>query len=165
MGLLHKIFRIAEPEERAGIELGNNPANWRVDSVSDAALFFSAVSELVDEESIIALHDPLGEDVVEFAISHAAKNKTKVAVGTIWPRSKIHHIKCTKENLLHLQDLAQRHAQPEIAIHIHVYKAGQVILEWYDAFDDPIYLAPTIAESDVEKFATKCEGSYEVNAT
>lgn len=165
MGLLRKIFRIADAEERAGIELGNNASNWRVNGVSDAELFFTALSELVDEETIIALHDPLGEEVLDFATGHAAQDKTEVAMGTIWPRSKIHHIPCTKDNLLYLSALAQRHAQPEIAIHIHVYKAGQVILEWYDAFDDPIYLASTVAESAVAKFAAKCEGTYEGYAT
>ena len=36
-------------------------------------LFFSVVAEFVGEDSIIALHDSLGEDVVEFAMSHAKR--------------------------------------------------------------------------------------------
>jgi hypothetical protein len=59
-----------------------------------------------------------------------------------------------------LTELACRHAEPEIAIHLVAGSPEAVLLEWYDAPDDPVALAGTLDETIVASFAAATGGSY-----
>ena len=49
----------------------------------------------------------------------------------------------------------------QIAVHLHVYAQGKVLLEWYDAFwKDPLYLSEAIAEDRVRAFSSALGLSY-----
>ena len=42
-----------------------------------------------------------------------------------------------------------------------VYRDEQVLIEWYDAFDDPLELSQEFSDEDVARFCEECGGSYE----
>jgi hypothetical protein len=69
-------------------------------------------------------------------------------------------MKITRENLEGLAELSEHHAEPEIAIHIHVYKGNKVLLEWYDATSDPFRIAKEIGEEKVKEFCSKLGAEY-----
>ena len=69
----------------------------------------------------------------------------------------------TSENLLELADISEHCAEPEVAIHFHVYKDDQVLLQWYDAFADPIYVSKEISEDRIKAFCEKLELKYETD--
>ena len=62
-----------------------------------------------------------------------------------------------------LDELAQimdHHAEPELAIHFHIYCHGQVLLQWHDAFDDPILVSGAISEEKVRILARENGKGY-----
>ena len=68
----------------------------------------------------------------------------------------------SQPNLDGLATLAETHAAPEIADHLHVYKDGKVLLEWYDAFStDPCYVSMDIPEENVRAFCHSIGAHYE----
>ena len=77
-----------------------------------------------------------------------------------WPIPKVFHIPATPENLRELAQMAQHRALPEIAIHIHAYKDSRVLLQWHDAFDDPILAAREIPEDKTKDFCQKLKVEY-----
>jgi hypothetical protein len=77
----------------------------------------------------------------------------QVARGTIWPRCEVFHIPLTGSTIEELALIAERIAHPELAIHTHVYEPGQMILEWHDAFDNPMLIDARVDEVQVTEFA------------
>ena len=52
------------------------------------------------------------------------------------------------------------HAEPELAIHFHVYCNDSVLLEWHDAFSQPMLLSGAIPEEKIKVFANKIGKSF-----
>jgi hypothetical protein len=85
-------------------------------------------------------------------------------MGTIWPRPEGFHLPATPENLSGLADIAENCVGPEVAIHFHVYKDNKILLEWYDAFFDPMFISKEIPEGKIKEFCTKLSITYETFA-
>jgi hypothetical protein len=67
----------------------------------------------------------------------------------------------TPRNLEGLADLAERHAFPELAIHLHVYKGTDMLLQWYDAGGrDPLLLSKQIPVERVREFCNRLGVEY-----
>lgn len=49
----------------------------------------------------------------------------------------------------------EHHAAPELAIHFHVYQGDAVLLQWYDAFADPMWLSRLFSEVHIESLADR----------
>jgi hypothetical protein len=47
------------------------------------------------------------------------------------------------------------HAEPELAVHFHVYRNDTVLLEWHDAFSQPMLMSGAIPQETVKVFADK----------
>ncbi|UCH36263.1 MAG: hypothetical protein JSV65_07890 [Armatimonadota bacterium] len=147
-------------EERHGIELGPGP-HWEVSSTKDYREFFRALPDLVPEGSVLYLEGcALAREIRLYAYTRAARETSKVAMGTIWPRPKVLHIPVTRENLAGLAQLAEHHAEPEVADHVHVYKGDEVLLEWYDAPDHPLSISTEIPEDKVMQFCARLGVTY-----
>jgi hypothetical protein len=160
--ILSKILGIVPPEERKGIHLENWP-RWKVQPVRDTTLFLQALSGLIPSDSVLYLEGGSAPPRVRtYLEERAAKDTCKVELGTIWPRPSQFHMVATRDNLLGLAELAEHCAAPEIAIHLHVYAGGKVLLEWYDAFDgNPIYISDEVPEHQVQAFCNELEVTYE----
>jgi len=65
------------------------------------------------------------------------------------------------ENIEGLAHLSERFANPEIADHLHVYKVDKVLLECYDAFIGPFYIAKEISEDKVATFCKELGLKYD----
>jgi hypothetical protein len=153
-------FKSRGQPDRTGISLGT-AVGWRVSGVRDPEAFFKALPLLAGVGSVLALHDPQGRQVQQFLQHNPASESTSVKPGTIWPRPKIYHVECSAQNLEVLEELASRHAPPEIAMHVHLYRGQQVLLEWYDAFGDPIEISAAFAEDEIRRFCHACDGRIE----
>jgi hypothetical protein len=101
--------------------------------------------------------------VRSYLLDRQAAERCQVELGTIWPRPLQFHMPMTKENLMALADLAEGCAAPEIAVHVHVYLEGRVLLEWYDAFfGDPLYVSTAVGEEVVQQLCSKLGTGYEI---
>src|ERR1019366_8897622 len=144
MSLLSKIFGSVPKQKRGGISMGNVP-HWEVSGMQWKHLpgFFRALPSLLPEGSVLYLEGTSrsARDLITFLQSHAAIGISKVALGTIWPRPRCAHASITSESMLELACLSERLVVPEVCSHLHAYKDGRILLEWYDAFSDPVLIA------------------------
>ncbi len=160
MSWLSKLFNYVPAEEREGISLGKEPC-WEVSCAKDFPSFLRALSDLVPSDSILYIEGGSPHDEIKLYLeSRKAMQIAKVAMGTIWPRPKIFHMLINLENLEGLAQLAERHAEIEIAVHLHIYKDNKVLLQWYDAFFDPFYISKEIPEDKVNNFCSQLGIKY-----
>lgn len=47
------------------------------------------------------------------------------------------------------------------SIHVYAYDSTGTVSEWYDAFDDPLWIARRINERNLDPFAAAVGGSLE----
>jgi hypothetical protein len=135
MKWLYKLF----PDEQKGISLES--PKWEISPTCDMSAFLRALIDVIPKGSILYLEGGSPDkEIRSYLEARKAPNPIKVALGTIWPRPICYHIPITPENLNGLAELAERHATPEIADHLHIYKGSKVLLQWHDAFyNDPLY--------------------------
>jgi hypothetical protein len=61
--------------------------------------------------------------------------------------------------LLRLSEAARRHAEPEICDHVHFYRDSEALLQWFDAFVDPLLVSKSVARQRVDRFASVVGGA------
>ena len=82
-------------------------------------------------------------------------------MGTLWPKPLVDQLPATPENLRSLADLVENCAEPEVALHIHVYRENEVLLQWYDAFTgDSMCLSSAIEEEALRTFCDQLSLKY-----
>lgn len=164
MSLLAKIFGAVPKEERAGISMGD-ARGWEVSGIGGKRFpdFLCALPLVLPDGSILYLEGTShsAHEVLAFLESHAASETSKVALGTIWPRPRFFHIPVTPAVMQELARLVEHHPTPEIAIHIHAYRRTRVLLEWHDAFFDPLGISRDIRADRVAEFCQRLGAKYE----
>jgi len=164
MGLLAKIFGAVPAKEREGIHLDCKTPQWKISKAKNLPAFLKALADLAPSDSILYLEGGTPpKELLGFLEQHSVPEQAHVAMGTIWPRPITYHLPATRENLLTFADLAERCATAEAAIHLHLYRAGRVLLQWYDAFFDPFYISKEIPEDEVRKFCSDLGLTYETD--
>jgi hypothetical protein len=99
-----------------------------------------------------ALQDLLGRNAVT--------PQAKIARGTVWPRATVFHIPATAGILGRLAEVSQHCAAPELCDHLHVYDQEGVVLQWYDAFSDPVYVSKRVPVERLEVFCRNLSTSF-----
>lgn len=125
---------------------------WELSCPQDSRFFYKELYRIAEDGSILYLEDGSWDNEIR---KFFEKNQTDTSIipgGTLWPKPKASHLPITKDILSQLADIQERHAEPEIATHIHIYKGRNIILQWYDAFSDPIYIDGSVPEWKIEKF-------------
>jgi hypothetical protein len=161
MGLLAKIFRAVPREEANGIRLDLTQPFWEVSGETDFPSLLTALPDLLPVDCVLYFEDgsPSGE-LLEFLRAHCVPERAHVAYGTIWPRPRVFHLPANPEIMSRLAGLTRRCAYPELSIHFHVYRGRSIVLEWHDAFTQPLLLAGHFSEQSVRAFAERLRMSY-----
>ena len=147
--------------QSAHVYLGQRP-HWRVVGVRVFGSFFRALPDLVPDGSTLYIeNDTFTPDVEKYLKGLSAEDATLVARGTIWPKTRKYRIPITPANMVGLAQISERHAEPEVAAHMVVYRGSAIQLEWYDAGDDPIYLSRELDEGKVKTFCTNLGATYD----
>jgi hypothetical protein len=156
MGLLAKILRVVPREERGGISLDPSQPFWEVSGETDFSALFKALTELLPQECLLYFEGgaPTGE-IAEFLREQAVPERAHVACGTVWPRAAVFHVPATPEVLARLSGLMESRACPELAIHFHVYRGQTLLLQWHDAFTQPMLLSGNFTEAEVKRFCER----------
>jgi len=153
-------------QEMAGIMLNMRDC-WEVTEIKgvQASNLFKALVNLMPEDSIFCLETTSSvEEVMAFLEANKIPPVTKVQLGTLWPKPAVYHIPLNEQTMQQMAELAVSFVMPEICDHIHIYKDGEVLLEWFDAFWQPLYVSRKITEDSVKSFCEKigcdyCNGS------
>jgi hypothetical protein len=83
-------------------------------------------------------------------------------VGTIWSwpqKSQRFSVRASSDLFLRLSDLASQFAEPEICTHVHFYRDQEALVQWFDAFSDPVLVSKVVPRELVERFASAVGGS------
>jgi hypothetical protein len=149
------------PEDQvAPIELREAEC-WRVEGTKDAAAFYRSLIPLASPGSVLYVEATTEKQVPAFLESRRVPDHPAIKQGTILPRSDRYHIPATAENLQQLAILIDRAGIVFPAIHTHLYKGDQVIVEWYDAFsNDPLFVSGSLPEEVVARFAQAIGSAY-----
>jgi hypothetical protein len=134
---------------------------WKVSGVRTADEFFQAVSLLVPDATHMFLEGSPDPDV-EAALADAPGGSDYAApAGTFWswPRTnKRFSVRASPALFERLSQVASGHAEPEICDHIHFYRDGVALVQWFDAFSDPMLVSKSVPRERVERFAAACGG-------
>ncbi len=154
MGLFRKLIRATPKEELKGISLDLNQPFWELEGKTDFPSLLRALSRFLPDGCVLYFEggSPRGK-LLEFIESHRIEEQTHVAIGTLWPRPRRCHIPATNRNIRELASLAEHVAEPELAIHFHVYRNGEILLEWHDAFTQPMLLSGSLKEEKIGTLA------------
>ncbi|MBI5394181.1 MAG: hypothetical protein HZA91_02670 [Verrucomicrobia bacterium] len=154
MGWLSKLLGATPKEELDGINLDTHRVFWELDGKTDFPNLFRALADFLPDGSVLYFEggSPKNE-LLAFLNAHAIPEETHVAVSVLWPKPVYYHIPATRKNLARLAELSEHCAAPELGVHFHVYCENKILLEWHDAFGQPMLLSGDIPEDKVINFA------------
>jgi hypothetical protein len=160
MGFLARLFGAVPREEQDGIRL-TEAEPWLLRPTKDVARFLRALPSLVPENSI-AYVEGTGEAHVAKCLQRVSiQPQVRVAIGTIWPKPDSYHLPLTEGNVEALAVFLEENPAGCFCDHFHVYRDGEVLLEWHDAFsDDPIYVSRSVGEHAIARFTEALGSSY-----
>jgi len=156
MKWMSKLFGAVPKEEMKGIHLDWTQPYWEVDGPKTFHELFNALQGWLPEGVILYFEGGSPDaEINDFMATYSVQEQAHVAMETIWPRPKIFHVPATTAILTELSRIMEHHAEPELAFHFHVYKNNSVLLEWHDAFSQPMLINGTISEEQVRVFAER----------
>jgi hypothetical protein len=118
--------------------------------VTDLKRLLQAIDETMPRDSVLYLEGTsIAPDVATFLESRSAKDQREVTPNTLWPKPKVFHVPLAGDNLAQLRNLADNHADPEVADHLVVYRRDDVLLWAHDAGYGYVRVARNLRESIV----------------
>jgi hypothetical protein len=159
VGILSKLLsRIPPPE---GIRLDIRYPFWELSGETDFSSLLLALPQLLPQGCVLYFEGGSpSADLLKFLQSQLVPERAHVARGTIWPKPRVFHLSAALETMTHLADLMHSRVYPKLAIHFHVYRDQTVLLEWHDAFTQPMLISGDLPEDLVRAFATQLQMSF-----
>ena len=171
MGLMEILKRNLFPdmmtdEEMMGIMMDMRNC-WEVTEIKgvQASKFFLALLDITPADSVFCVETSnLVEEVREFLEANKMPHRTRVLLGTYWPKPEVFHLPFNEQNMRQFAEFAETFPMPQICDHIHIYKDNEVLLEWFDVLYNPLYISKKISEDSIKVFCSKigceyCNGS------
>ena len=156
MGWISKLFGAVPREQWEGIHLDLTQSYWEVDGPKTFLELFNALQGWLPEGAILYFEGGSPDtEINDFMATYSVQEQAHVAMGTIWPRPKAFHVPAKLTVLAELARIMEHHAEPELAVHFHVYHNNLVLLEWHDAFSQPLLISGTIPEEQVKVLADR----------
>ena len=119
--------------------------------VTDLYRLLRAIDEAMPKDAVLYLEaSAIAPDVASFLESRPAQDRREIKANTLWPKPKVFHIPLTGDNLAEFRNLAEKHAEPEVADHLVVYRGEDVLLWAHDAGSGYVEVARDLSESIVE---------------
>ena len=156
MGWIGRLLGAVPKEEMQGVHLDLTQPYWEVQGPKTFRDLFVAIRGWFPEDAILYFEGGYeGSEIHDFMVKYAIKERTHIALGTIWPRPKVFHVPATDVILTELIGIAEHHAEPELAVHFHIYRNDTVLLEWHDAFDQPMLINGEITVDQIKALCGK----------
>ncbi len=140
---------------------------WKVSGVRTAEDFFRAVSLLVPDATHMFLEGSPDPDIAALLVNAADDTDYTAPTGTIWSwpqKTRRFSVRASPELFERLSETASNHAEPEICDHVHFYRDQEVLVQWFDAFSEPLLISKAIARERVEQFASAVGGAVSEGA-
>ena len=150
-GFWKALFR---PGPLSGATLASGRA-WEVSAPPRPIRLASALRVLLSAQGVVALErTSIHPEVKHTLQSHVIVPALEIRPGTLFPRPQWLHVRASEEALSILNELVNTRAAPEICNHLYAYEQGTLLLEWHDAFDDPIHVAATVSAAVIAAFCS-----------
>jgi hypothetical protein len=136
-------------------------SGWEVAGIRNAEKFFSALTEVLALPVHLCFEGTsISSDVRTLLASSAVAATLRIPPGTIWPKPSVFHVLATEQFIHEMAILAGRHVGPEVCDHFHAYNDNHGLMQWYDAFDDPLFIDKSITEASLQNFCRKLGVQY-----
>ena len=133
---------------------------WEVSPVKDAATFLRCLPTLLPDGCNLYIEGTYDRRLETWLAGHTAESQSTVAVATIWPKPDVHHTPATHRNLTALAQFLEAEGLRYPWSHCRAYRGEQVILEWHDAFDNPIYVSDEVDEAKIAELSDAAGCTY-----
>ena len=121
--------------------------------VTDLYTLLRAIDEAMPKDAVLYVEGTaIAADVASFLESRTARDKRRIKPNTLWPKPKVFHLPLTGDNLADFRNLAEKHAEPEVADHLVVYRGDDVRMWAHDAGSGYVDVARDLSESTVAAF-------------
>ena len=134
---------------------------WKVSGVKTAESFFRAVSLLVPDATHMFLEGSPAPNIKALLAAAADDVEYAAPVGTIWSwpqKEQRFSVGASSELFGRLAEAASGHAEPEICSHLHFYRNQEALVQWFDAFFDPLLVSKLVPREQVDRFASTVGG-------
>jgi hypothetical protein len=141
-GFLRNFFR---PPRLSGATLDWS-GSWEISRPAWPLRLGAALRKLLSESGVVALEgSAIDPDVERLLQPYLIAPLLEIRPGTVYPQSKCLHIRATDHGLTTLDGLVNSFAPPQVCSHLYAYEGSTLLLEWHDAFGDPIHIAGTVS--------------------
>jgi hypothetical protein len=135
---------------------------WKVSGVRMAEEFFRALPILVPDATHMFLEGSPAPDIQQLLADAADGAVYGAPVGTIWSwpqKNGRFGVRASSELFVRLSEAASHLAEPEICDHLHLYRGQEALMQWFDAFSEPMLVSKVVARERVERFASTVGGA------
>jgi hypothetical protein len=109
-------------------------------------------------DGTLVIESTFARSVQQWLREHATSSGRTLTPGTVWPKSDWWYIVLDSPVLRDFADFVDTDGSP-VSAHVYVYDAAGVVLEWTDAWFDPIRLAKRLDPAACEAFARAVGGT------
>jgi hypothetical protein len=134
---------------------------WRISGVGSAEDFFRAIPTLISDATHVFLEGALAPDIVALLRPHVEERAYGAPRGTYWSwpqKEQRWTLRASPTLFARLAEAAAHHAEPEICTHLHLYRDDEPLVQWFDAFDDPLLVSKAVPREAVERFCDTVGG-------
>jgi hypothetical protein len=120
------------------------------------------VSLLVPDATHMFLEGSPDPDIAALLAEEGDGADYAAPIGTIWSWPQKNHrflVRASSGLFVRLSEAASHHAEPEICDHLHLYRGLEPLVQWFDAFSDPLLVSKSVARERVERFASAVGGT------
>jgi hypothetical protein len=151
-GFWKLLFR---PSPVSGVKLDHSRA-WTVPAPPRPIRLAAGLRILLSENGTVALEGlSIHPEVERLLHPHIVTPTLEIRPGTLHPTSKWVHVRATTDALKTLNDLVNSFADPEVCDHMYGYENATLLMEWHDAFSDPIQIADVVSTVVIEAFCSE----------
>lgn len=134
---------------------------WEIVRVQDASALFRALPTLLPDATTAFVECVGMASAVADALSRYTEVSTYEApLGVVWPTPTRLRLKTSADLFVRLGELAEQHAGPEICDNFHVYAFAAPLLQWFDAFDDPIRVSKRVPVQRIQRLCKELGVQY-----
>jgi hypothetical protein len=113
--------------------------------VGDFYALLRAIDEVMPRDAILYVEGTsIASEVKDFLASRRALATYPIEPGTLYPKPAAYHLPLADPNLTDLRSIAERHAEPEVADHLAVYRGNELLLTAYDSGNGEVYVARSL---------------------
>jgi hypothetical protein len=134
--------------------------HWELENIDDLSKFFANIMALFPNDVYLFLDGGVySPEIRDFINKHSLSN-SRFSLDEELNKCSI--LPITIAIIDKMVYFADNHAKPEIATDIYVYRDGRYLLQWFDIFDDPIWIAAEIPEESIRIFCESTGTTYKL---